>query len=545
MAEALVEMDHLFTSDRVLLHPTLKEDGTTYLLPPVHEAMAPLHVRLPTFVEKFDISIAVTSLYPSVAEGVTGGAPVISRHELFRALDKSPLSFGLFGPDEPLASRYPRSFRGYLKPDDFELLAARSTLCLSHHPHSAKGYLNERTCMILATGKPLVVDSSEGPAGAFVHGETAFLLDPKATPAAWVKAIEEWASPACKELRTKVGMAGKEWVSANAVWPLWWSTLEPRIKPAVDRALVLKPYCGLCNQITSILQGISLAKSTGRRLWIQGFQPSFNVYAEACRMPIEKFFDLVALSSAFEWPVQPIPPWVATEGLDGDWPNPQRASHAKLFKRQGGLLKHCERHKDDPIVYGGFLFFEMDIEKERKSFLEVLPTLVTPKVVKTYRWVLEELGLEEGSYGVVHLRIESDMVNHLARRSSSKRERVMEILQEIYSKVLAEAEGQEGAGVRDRTFVCVGTALDAEMNGFLEEVIRGMNGVTSVNQKPGIAMRLGKGREIAALIDFLLACNGKWFVGCDVSSFSELLALCYPQGKSFIFPRKDLLSLLV
>lgn len=533
MKEAMREMDHLFTSDLVLQDHF--EGKTSYLLPP---ADLPLYstVRkpkvLPSFVRHYDLSICVTSLYPDSSQSPSKG--VIDRHVLFRALDKSDLTFGLFGPQDPLSSRYPRSYRGYLAPQDFPLLAHASTLCLSLHPHSAPGYLNERTCMILAQGRPLVVDSTEGPASLLK--DCALFLDPSKTPNQWIEAIKGWIHPSQAKVREALVAKGQAWIGERASWFSWWSTLEPHLTSAtLAKALVLKPYCGLCNQFSSVLQAISMAKAMGRRLWIQGFQPSYNIYAEGARRPIEEVFDLVSLSSAFEWPVREVPPWVYEEGLDEAWPKPQRASHAKLYKRSTNLMAKAKAHQEDWILYGGFIFFEMDLEEPRRRFMEVFPTLFTHRVLKTFDQVLEAMGLTKGSYPVLHLRIEEDMVNHLVKRSGCPNPKVIEILQQIYKTIIDKMAYKD-----ERPFICVGTALGPEMQTFLDS----LGGVTSFHQKRLVATRLGKGREIAALIDFLLAYHGSAFGGCDISSFSELLACHYPKDKQFIFSRTDLWSSL-
>ena len=514
MVDVLKDMDHVFTTDR-------EDDVMTYLLPPVKLAV---DVSSPSPYPAFDIFIGVTTLYPGALED---GA--IDRHELFRVLDKSPVAFGLYGPEDVLASHYPRSFRGYLPPQDFARVASRATLCLSLHPHSARGYLNERTCRILACGKPLVTDCTAGPT-RLLDG-IAFFLDSKAGPQGWLASIRHWLEPSTEmqAVRDTMAARGKAWIGERATWSHWWAAVEPALTPALPKALVLKPYCGLCNQLISVFQGIALAKASGRRLWIQGFQPAFNVYPDYGRKAIEDVFVVEELSRVFEWPISGVPGWVDTR----EWPSPQRASQAKFFKRPSFLS--APSVKDKPVVYGGFLFFkDFPCADERSLFLTSILSLVTRRVRETYEWVMATLGLTPGTYQVLHLRLEEDMVAHLAKRSKAKVGKVRDVLMGLYNEVVDKMDKH------CKTFICVGTALVPATEAYLATIAQGFQGVTSKAQKQGIAVRLGKGRELAALIDFMIALGGTRFGGTSVSSFSEIIAEVYSQDAKIIFPREEL-----
>ena len=526
LEEALGHMDHLATSD--------KSSKALYLLPPISDPPPGSQEFPDIFPKVFDVMICVTCLYEDETE--EGG---ISRHDLFRALDKSPLCFGLFGPDNPLAARYPRSFRGYLPPQDFRKVAQRSRLCLNLQPHSAEGYLNERACRILNAECPMVVDGWGGPKDMFVENENAFFLDPKGSPKEWVERLTYWASPACKELRSKVGTEGREWFETHATWDHWWEKIEPLMKPVLPKVLVVKPFCGLCNQIICILQSIHLAKRMGRRLWLDGFQPSFNVYSNAARRPIGDFFNLDAMSKVFEWPIQSIPQWFIEGGGCEGWKPMERASHAKRFKRVSQLLSSSPAQV---VLHGGFIFLpDVDTEKERQIFLDNLLELVSPRVLKTLDWVKGELGLvPETPYRVIHLRIEDDMVAHLTRRSHVSQEKVRSGLIGLYRSRLGifASEEKEGETANDGTshplVIATGMNLSKEAKDFVEEIKGEMDGVTTENQKRGIAIRLGKGREIAALIDFLICVHGQAFIGIEVSAFSEIIAHAYTKETCFI-----------
>lgn len=521
MEEALTAMDASFTTDQLL--PSM-----TYLLPPVK--LAPLEPETPNAYPTHDVFIGVTTLYTDATDDIA-----IDRHQLFRVLDKSSLAFGLYGPDDPLASRYPRSYRGYLPPQDFAKVAAKATLCLSLHPHSAPGYLNERTCRILACGRPLVVDASEGPTNLLK--DMAFFLDAKATPQDWLASISQWVSPSHAETRRVYGEKGRTWIGKRATWSHWWSAFEPSLTPKHTQSLVVKPYCGLCNQLISIFQAISLAKQSGRRLWIQGFQPAFNVYPDYGRKPIEDVFVMDALSRVFEWPISGVPDWADTS----TWPSPQRASQAKLFKRPKSILR-----SDTPVVYGGFLFFpNFPCLAIRKTFLASLEHCVTPRVRETCAWVMDSLGLTARTYNVLHLRLEEDMVAHLAKRSGTKMGQVRHVLMGVYDEIIAKLMVSE-TGVSEtevnetKTFICIGTELHSHTQAYLATTMAKLNGLTSNDKQTSIAIRLGKGRELAALIDFMIASKGARFAGTSVSSFSEIIGDAYDEGSRVLFPHQEL-----
>lgn len=593
MNDVVCEMDHVFTSDTVLT------ESSTFLLPPpecagddsmkntvtvsaveTDETNHPrvLHVfcnnmatdtntyTVPNeakdivinkhvfcdkecaqtlFTEMFDVSICVTTLYKQT----DNLCDIMSRTQLFKALEDSNLSFGLFGPDTEL-SMFTKSYRGYVSPAMFPLVVKSSRLCLNLHQHDDAGYINQRTVNITASGGAMIVEGSSGVLDHFTHEKNAIIV-PKGTPVEdWVRIIETYIDQDKRgsDILDTVRKNAKTWQETHATWHIWSSAIvsciQTHVNTMCENVLYVKPFCGLCNQLTVVCHAISIAKQTNRRVWVDGFQPSYETYSNKQRLRFDDMFDLLELSSVFGLPIREVPEWFRKDELYASWGPLERPSQSKKFKNAKQVYRVC-LDKGLCVVNGGFLFINGYIDEQIKMFVRSMRDICKPCLSEAARHISQELGLVDKKYNAIHIRLETDMVNHLSRRRGKTQSDIKNILFEKtndmiqflvpHSNIVSVAEEHmSGDNSPIPTFMAYGQNMDNNANMFVKNMREKIRGVDSCGYTDYIREKCGRGREIAAIVDFLICINGSMFAGSNISTFSIFISKAYEASNTKI-----------
>lgn len=583
MKDIVCEMDHIFTSDKTLT------ESSIFLLPPPTcmyvETLNTIHtvgesvmcdsnhthsIELQCiangidndnlcyekkiqehFTETFDISICVSTMYTNN----NSVGDVILRKELFKSLENSNLSFGLFGPDTELAM-FKKSYKGYASPTIFPEIVKSSRLCLNVHQHDDIGYINHRAVNIAAYGGAMITEGTSGVMDHFTHEVNAIIVPKGTSTEEWVRIIQKYVDQDKRDrsVLDTVRKNIKNWQKTNATWSLWKnamvSCIQSNIGTMYENVLYVKPFCGLCNQLTVVCFAINVAKQTKRRVWVDGFQPSYDIYKNNQRLRFDKMFDLVELSNIFELPIREVPEWFRKDNLYKSWGIMERPSHSKKFKRYEQVLALC-LNKKEHIVNGGFLFIPGNIENQTRTFVRSMHIVCRPFLIQTARHILKKLGLVEKEYNAIHMRLETDMIKHLSNRRGKTHDEIKNMLfgktNEMIHFLLSDdanvdnktnTEEHTGNTKQERsiipTFMAYGINMDNTTSAFVESVRNKICGVDSCNYTCYIQENCGKGREIAAIVDLLICINGSKFAGSSISTFSKFISSAYDTNNNVV-----------
>lgn len=135
-------------------------------------------------------------------------------------------------------------------------------------------------------------------------------------------------------------------------------------------------------------------------------------------------------------------------------------------------------------------------------------------------------------YNVVHLRLEDDWINHQIATSSSKLsfEEHSQIIWEKYCEAMARMFTPQ-----DKIFIATYLNKTVQRNNHYIDQIRLLypNAITATPWRENF--NLPTGREIDAIIDFMICRNGEKFIGLGGSTFSVLTAqIIHSNGKETI-----------
>lgn len=292
----------------------------------------------------------------------------------------------------------------------------------------------------------------------------------------------------------------------------------------MEKIFILEPRYGLCNQLSCIALGIVLGIMYNRSIYYNGFQLDYKNEEEI--IDFSKIIDVDKLKLFIH----------------------QKGFHVNILEK----INIEQKKKEKNLYYQGNLIIS-DIKdiytllelKENKN-VEVLniknpiSTFIQPTMKSLYEeiklninfhsqflklatTIKQHFNLE--NYCCIHLRMEDDAIDFMIRLLKKNN---FELINDIYKEVyLNEINKIISLGINN-IYICTSLCLYENKNNLFYEIIKkkynlfDKHDILNEIKFEDINPQLNK-REIFGIIDYIIAQDSVYFVGCDWSSFSLAL----------------------
>lgn len=312
---------------------------------------------------------------------------------------------------------------------------------------------------------------------------------------------------------------------------------------------------GLFNQIISLINGILLAWCCNRDLYVTGFYQNYN---QQRKIPLKDVIDIQYLNNMLQ--IEGINVTVSEDYKNKSWVKSRLYNAAKvdfnhpdynhlrgtldsepLFQKKLILmLKYLYPEKEEYIDIGDtfdyFLFRENIDETLKDIFRNLIVNIkYNHRLYEVRDHCINKMGLN-GKFSAIHFRIEDDIIFHRPDKSVPESE-YGEKIKENYMKYISKHFNKQDV-IYLSTFLLKGP----NKYNYLPLVLKNQYSNVRFWQKPKFYWRndfkdLIEGREIDAIIDYLICLKADKFVGFNGSTFSEIIKYYFEfHGKSVDIP---------
>lgn len=299
-----------------------------------------------------------------------------------------------------------------------------------------------------------------------------------------------------------------------------WLFEEPKKFEPVDQKYfkidIFQTGRGLVNQLINLINGVTLINATGRHIYNPRFLPNYN---NTDWIPLSDVFDIPHFNQMFAslgLKVQII----TDESTDQkEWIKPdyyngaclQMYSRVKVIDK---LLKEEYPYVDLGEVFATMLDSNSDIDKIELEFYKNMRFV--PEIHSALDYIKNNFLGEK--YNVLHLRLEHDFVGPYADYGNRDYEEYTMILLKRYFGIMEKMFSPD-----DKIYLATHLLKADYPNNYVIDLIREKypNIIVATPWREHINAPLG--REIDAIIDYLIAINAEKFIGMHGSTFSILI----------------------
>ena len=265
---------------------------------------------------------------------------------------------------------------------------------------------------------------------------------------------------------------------------------------------------GLANQLTALFNGIIIAHVLGRDVCFRGFLKDYNNSRDL--VEVERILDIPSLKEVIVDLKLRTDIVLDFDVSDFTYPSGDRMATMNMSGELIDLLTNEEnRNRENVIVYFPFHFF---LEEHG----HIKRTLIERFRFHGAFYDIVERHIPPGNFKCLHLRLEDDVIVHWSSQLNRGSKEVSLYMMGAYDGILRQNFSKE-----DEIFVC--SALDKSRNlndYYLKDLKRRYRIIKTDRLYDDIPIN---GREVCAIIDFLIALKATRFVGVRHSSFSRLV----------------------
>lgn len=276
------------------------------------------------------------------------------------------------------------------------------------------------------------------------------------------------------------------------------------------RVLVIRPRCGLTNQLSCIAKGIIWAHMSNRDLYIDNFQLDYRDY--------DNFMNIKQIIN-----IQHLQKFLYSNGIFVSIEN-------NIFKSD---IKKIETFTTEDIYFIkdiiSLIFHKDNIAIIALDIDNPISSEIPPEYEKTLYNIIQNIEFTDGlkniatniiqslnlnNYTCIHLRIENDALDYMKQFSTMD---YLDINKIYVSKYIEETDFFE----RNRNNIYICTSLsekDINYPYYLE--IKEKYGLKDKNDIEYFKESTENYRELLAIIDYMIAKRSHFFLGCDWSGFS-------------------------
>jgi len=287
-----------------------------------------------------------------------------------------------------------------------------------------------------------------------------------------------------------------------------------------NKIFILEPRSGLCNQLNCIAIGLMLGVLYERNIYFHGFQNDYSNEDIICNF--DQIIDIEHLNKILkdlnlktiiltELPenknIQDIPVMVNNNNEPI-----HKIKDIYLHLNNYYNLHHNILNIKNPIssyIPESYIDFYNNIRsniKFHKKFIDI-----ANKIKEKY---------ELYNYCCIHLRMEDDAINFGADKYHNTFENINDVHKQIY---INEFETLDK--IETQKYICTSLVLSENKNNLFYKVIKKKYNLIDKNDIIHdfdiFKDNEYKQRELYGIIDFLIAIDSDYFVGCDWSSFSD------------------------
>jgi hypothetical protein len=273
--------------------------------------------------------------------------------------------------------------------------------------------------------------------------------------------------------------------------------------------LIVNPKNGLCNQLASISIGIILGIISNRNVIFKSFQIDYKNFENVC--PFDSIIDIKHLKSIIDNKKLNIniQSDININGMKINTNTNEDISNIKDFIP---LLLIEENMNKEYLDIGSPI--SCDIPNEYKKIQEYINVNIkfTKKYIDIAKTIKTKLGLDY--YCTIHLRLEDDAINFMKELNQNLTD---ECINKVYKdKYLNQIEMLHG--FKTKIYICTSLGINDNLNNkFYKEIKQKYN---LIDKNDIINITDNNCREIFGIIDYIIAQDSEYFVGCDWSSFS-------------------------
>ena len=276
------------------------------------------------------------------------------------------------------------------------------------------------------------------------------------------------------------------------------------------RVLVIRPRCGLTNQLSCIAKGIILAHISNRDLYIDNFQLDYRNY--------DNFMNIKNIIN-----VQHLQNFLYSNGIFVSIENNIINSDIKKIETFTNediyFIKNIMKlifHKNNIMI--PVLDIDNPISSEiPPEYEEILNNIIqniefTDGLKNIATNIIQSLNLN--NYTCIHLRIENDAIDYMTKFSSMD---YLDINKIYVYKYIEETNFFELN--RNNIYICTSLS-DKDINYPYYLEIKEKYGLKDKNDIEYFKTSDENYRELLAIIDYMIAKKSHFFLGCDWSGFS-------------------------
>jgi hypothetical protein len=276
------------------------------------------------------------------------------------------------------------------------------------------------------------------------------------------------------------------------------------------RVLVIRPRCGLTNQLSCIAKGIIWAHMSNRDLYIDSFQLDYRDY--------DNFMNIKQIIN-----IQHLQNFLYSNGIFVSIEN-------NIFKSD---IKKIETFTTEDIYFIkdiiSLIFHKDNISIIALDIDNPISSEIPPEYEKTLYDIIQNIEFTEGlkniainiiqslnlnNYTCIHLRIENDALDYMKQFSTMD---YLDINKIYVSKYIEETDFFELN--RNNIYICTSLSeKDINYPYYLE--IKEKYGLKDKNDIEYFKDSTENYRELLAIIDYMIAKKSHYFLGCDWSGFS-------------------------
>lgn len=289
----------------------------------------------------------------------------------------------------------------------------------------------------------------------------------------------------------------------------------------MDKIFILEPRCGLCNQLSCISFGIILGIMYNRSIYFNGFQLDYKNENET--IDFDKIIDIKKLKEFIQ----------------------QKGFHIHILEslNETQVTKEKKLYYEDTCMISDIkdLYTVLELKQNEEAEVLNIKNPISTYIHKNMKELYEEIKLniqfhsqflklaqtikdhfQLKNYCCIHLRMEDDAIEFMIQLLKKNN---FELINDIYKQVyLSEIKKIVDKKV-DKIYICTSLNIYENKNNLFYEIIKKKYNLIDkydlLNeiQFDCIDPQLNQ-REIYGILDYIIAQDSLYFVGCDWSSFS-------------------------
>jgi hypothetical protein len=312
------------------------------------------------------------------------------------------------------------------------------------------------------------------------------------------------------------------------------------------KLLIIRPRCGLTNQLSCIAKGIIYAHITNRNLYIDKFQIDYRDYENFKNMndiinikKLQNTINKLNLNVIIENNIY--------YNLSNNLSNNNINIDNKIYD-----IKKINTFKDIEIYFLQDII-SIILHEENNSIINLdIDNPISSVIPEEYNLILYEIMIEIDfveelknisnniinklnlkNYTCIHLRLENDAINYINNFTNIGYDNVNKIYKEKYL-----LEYNFFKNNKNNVYVCTSLCKDDINFDFYNDLkskfnLKDNNDFVANDFISNDYINYSNCREIHGIIDYLIAKNADYFLGCDWSGFSLYINYYYTKNNKY------------